>query len=64
MKKSMFEIIQNIPYCSNCGKLNWKKDKKGILYCVYCGHPMIIEKYKKEEQDNKKFKIGGCDSYE
>lgn len=54
MKKSMFEIIQNIPYCSNCGKLNWKKDKNGMLYCVYCGHPMITEKDKEETKNRER----------
>lgn len=38
--KKMFEIIQNFPYCSNCGESNWKKDKNGNIYCVYCGYLM------------------------
>lgn len=61
MKKSMFEIIQSIPYCSNCGENDWEKNKNGKLYCVYCGHPMIIdnkriqfkEKFKKEMEKVK-----------
>lgn len=40
--KSMFKIIQDTPYCSNCGESDWKKSKNGKLYCVYCGHPMIL----------------------
>lgn len=56
MKKSIFEIIQNTPYCSNCGENDWKKNKNGEMYCVYCGHPMIIDKnYEKEHfKDNVK----------
>ena len=48
--KSMFEIIQSIPYCSNCGESDWKKDKEGKMYCVYCGHPMIVDKDCEKEQ--------------
>ena len=43
--KSIFEIIQNTPYCSNCGEKDWIKNKKGEIFCVYCGHPMIMDKY-------------------
>ena len=39
--KKMFEIIQNTPYCSNCGESDWKRNKEGKLYCLYCGHPMV-----------------------
>ena len=42
--KCIFEIIRDLPYCSNCGESDWKKGKNGELYCVYCGHPMIREK--------------------
>ena len=38
--KSKFEIIQDTPYCSNCGESDWKKNKEGKLYCVYCGFLM------------------------
>lgn len=34
--KSKFEIIQDTPYCSNCGESDWKKNKEGKMYCVYC----------------------------
>jgi len=53
MKKSMFEIIQSTPYCSNCGKFDWRKNKNGTLCCVYCGHPMVVEKDKEKEQNKK-----------
>ena len=51
--KSIFGIIQNIPYCSNCGESDWNKDKNGKMYCVYCGHPMIINKDSKTQFKDK-----------
>ena len=47
--KSMFKIIQDTPYCSNCGESDWKKNKNGKIYCIYCGHPMISNFAKKRE---------------
>ena len=54
--KSIFEIISDFPkiYCSNCGETDWNKDKNGKLYCVYCGHPMIIHKECTKDQFKEK----------
>ena len=53
--KNMFEIIQSTPYCSNCGESNWKKNKDGKIYCVYCGY--VMTNTQSQNKDNFKNNI-------
>lgn len=50
--KNTFEIIQNSPYCSNCGESEWAKNKEGKIYCVYCGY--LMTNTKNQNKDNFK----------
>ena len=50
--KKKFRVIQDAFYCSNCGESDWKKNKKGQTYCVYCGY--IMTNTSKQNQDNFK----------
>lgn len=50
--KNRFEIIQDAPYCSNCGESEWKKTKNGSICCVYCGY--VMTNTQSQNKDNFK----------